>query len=93
VHAPTEGGNKRVGRILLAEDNPINQAVAKNLLTQRGYELEIANNGREAVERYHTETFDIILMDIQMPEMGGFEATAAIRDLQAARGMRIPIIA
>ncbi len=93
VHAPSAGENKRAGRILLAEDNPINQAVAKNLLTQRGYALEIAHNGREAVERYHTETFDIILMDIQMPEMGGFEATAAIRDLQAARGTRIPIIA
>ncbi|MBI5753087.1 MAG: PAS domain S-box protein [Hydrogenophilales bacterium] len=93
VHAPTADENKRSGRILLAEDNPINQAVAKNLLTQRGYELEIANNGREAVERYHVETFDIILMDIQMPEMGGFEATAAIRDMQSARGTRTPIIA
>ena len=93
VHGAMAPGTQRTGRILLAEDNLINQAVAKNLLTQRGYELEIANNGREAVERYHVETFDIILMDIQMPEMGGFEATAAIRDLQAARGTRTPIIA
>jgi two-component system sensor histidine kinase/response regulator len=86
-------GEQRSGRILLAEDNPINQAVASNLLRQRGYDLTIANNGREAVERYREGHFDIVLMDVQMPEMSGFEATAALRALQAGGGPRIPIVA
>ncbi len=84
---------QRSGRILLAEDNPINQAVAGNLLRSRGYDLTIANNGREAVERYQAAHFDIVLMDVQMPEMSGFEATAALRGLQAVSGAHTPIIA
>ncbi len=86
-------GEQRSGRILLAEDNLINQAVASNLLRQRGYALTIANNGREAVQRYQESVFDIVLMDVQMPEMSGFEATAALRALQAMSGTPIPIVA
>ena len=94
IIAPNGGaGAQRAGRILLAEDNLINQAVASNLLRQRGYELIIANNGREAVERYQESQFDIVLMDVQMPEMSGFEATAALRALQATNGTPIPIVA
>jgi len=93
IVAGTAAGEQRSGRILLAEDNLINQAVASNLLRQRGYDLTIANNGREVVECYQTAHFDIVLMDVQMPEMSGFEATAALRALQADSGSHTPIIA
>ncbi|MCB0320717.1 MAG: response regulator, partial [Bdellovibrionales bacterium] len=69
-------------RILLVEDNHVNQRLAEKLLTKRGFEVAVAANGQEAVERTHEETFDLILMDIQMPVMGGFEATQLIRKAQ-----------
>jgi signal transduction histidine kinase/ActR/RegA family two-component response regulator len=78
--------------ILLAEDNPVNQELLKIILTKAGYYVEVADNGIEAVEKYsaNPEKFDLIFMDIQMPEMDGTEATKAIRD----RGFKtIPIIA
>jgi CheY-like chemotaxis protein len=73
---------KHSARILLAEDNPVNQKLAKIMLTKAGYQVEVANNGQEAVEKYTTspEDFDLIFMDIQMPEMDGIEATQAIRE-------------
>ncbi len=78
-------------RILLAEDNIVNQRVALRILQKEGHRVTVANNGLEAVLAAGKEDFDAILMDVQMPEMGGFEATAKIREKQ--RGVRVPIIA
>jgi len=80
-------------RILLAEDGLINQKVAVDLLTQRGHNVVVANNGKEALEVLENESFDLILMDLQMPEMGGFEATAIIRQKESSTRTHIPIIA
>ena len=83
--------------ILLAEDNAVNQRVASRILEKRGHSIVIAHDGREAVEAFNSQPFDIILMDVQMPEVDGFEATAAIRAREqsaATPGTRpIPIIA
>jgi CheY-like chemotaxis protein len=81
-------------RILLVEDNRVNQRVAQYLLERMGHSVVLTQNGKEAVAAYTHQTFDLILMDIQMPEMNGFEATAAIRQDERARGGRhVPIIA
>ncbi|MEO8493758.1 MAG: response regulator [Planctomycetota bacterium] len=80
-------------RILLTEDNLINQRVAIGFLEERGHQVVVANNGREALVAVEKETFDLILMDVQMPEMDGFEATEAIRARERGRGTHIPIIA
>ncbi len=81
--------------VLLAEDNLINQKVATFSLTQMGFTVDIANNGVEAVDKYMEGGHDLILMDVQMPEMSGFDATRAIRALENKAGQtkRIPIIA
>ena len=79
-------------RILLAEDNFINQRVAAGLLKKRGHAVVIVANGREAVAACAAASFDLVLMDVQMPEMGGFEATAAIRALEQEGKRRLPII-
>jgi signal transduction histidine kinase/ActR/RegA family two-component response regulator len=80
-------------RVLVAEDNPVNQLLATRLLQKLGHAVVTASNGREAVDCLELITPDIILMDVQMPEMDGFEATAAIRAREAATGRRTPIIA
>jgi PAS domain S-box-containing protein len=80
-------------RVLLAEDNAVNRMLAVRLLEKRGHKVVTANNGREALEAFSKQEFDLILMDVQMPEMDGFEATAAIRALQAGTGKHIPIVA
>ncbi len=80
-------------RILVAEDTPFNQQYISRLLTRWGFVPTIVNNGRLAVEALDKGTFDIILMDIQMPEMDGFEATTAIRENEKQTGKHIPIIA
>jgi two-component system sensor histidine kinase/response regulator len=80
-------------RVLLAEDNAVNRALVVSLLTKRGHSVVIAANGREALEAHARERFDAVLMDVQMPEVDGFEATTAIRAREASTGLRLPIIA
>ncbi|HEV3497711.1 MAG TPA: response regulator, partial [Actinomycetes bacterium] len=80
------------GRLLVVEDNAINQAVAKGLAAKLGYATDLAGNGIEALEALRRRHYDAVLMDCQMPEMDGFEATAEIRRQEAAAG-RVPIIA
>jgi PAS domain S-box-containing protein len=85
--------DRRRLRILLAEDNAVNRRVAVGLLEKRGYEVITATNGVEVLAYLERGTVDAILMDVQMPEMGGLEATAAIRAREQASGGRLPIIA
>jgi CheY-like chemotaxis protein len=80
-------------RILLAEDNIVNQRVAVGLLARRGHAVTVTNNGVEALAALEREAFDVVLMDLQMPEMGGFEATAAIRAREREQGGHLRIIA
>jgi CheY-like chemotaxis protein len=80
-------------RILLAEDNPINRKLAVRMLEKRGHKLTVVKNGREAVVAVEENEFDLVLMDIQMPEMDGFEATAAIRERERVTGKHQPIVA
>ena len=80
-------------RILLAEDNEVNRQVAVEFLEMRGHSVEVAHDRAEALEAFHRERFDIILMDIQMPKIDGFQATAAIRQREKISGRHIPIIA
>ncbi|MBS0354248.1 MAG: response regulator [Proteobacteria bacterium] len=72
-------------RILLVEDNPVNQTVAVKMLEKAGHSITVASNGQEAVDCFDGGRFDLILMDVQMPVMGGFEATQAIRAREARR--------
>jgi CheY-like chemotaxis protein len=81
-------------RVLVAEDNPVNQLVIKTLLHQMGVDPQVVDNGVQAVEAWRTADFDIVLMDVQMPEMDGPTATRRIRELEAAEGRaRTPILA
>ncbi|MCK7502241.1 MAG: response regulator [Comamonadaceae bacterium] len=84
----TAGGKQRGLEgidILLVEDNPVNQLLAQRVLEKAGHEVTIANNGQEAVNQFETGRFDAILMDMQMPVMGGIEATEAIRAQELRR--------
>jgi CheY-like chemotaxis protein len=87
--------NSLRGRVLLAEDNPVNQKLARILLEKLGHEVILARNGLEAVKLYQEKNPHLILMDVQMPEMDGISATQEIRLLEEAAGKssRIPIIA
>ena len=81
-------------KVLVAEDNLVNQRLAEALLEKVGHTVVIANNGREAIEHFKSQHFDLVLMDVQMPEVDGFEATYEIRKYQSEQGNhRVPIIA
>jgi len=80
-------------RVLVAEDNLVNQELAVHLLERRGHAVTVVQNGQEAVAATHDHRFDVVLMDLQMPEMGGIEATHQIREREKSSGGQIPIIA
>jgi len=94
--APLDPGSKEPravwARVLVVEDNAVNQKVAKRLLEKMGCHVDLAANGKEALEMFERMPFDGIFMDCQMPEMDGFEATRVIRGRQG-KGPRIPVIA
>jgi len=80
-------------RILLAEDNTVNQRLAVRILEKRGHAVVVACNGKEALAALEREPYELVLMDLEMPEMGGFEATACIRQRERGTGRHIPILA
>jgi two-component system sensor histidine kinase/response regulator len=80
-------------QILLAEDNVINQQLAVRTLSKRGHVVTVVGNGKEAVDALEKRTFDIVLMDVQMPEMDGLEATGIIRKKEKLSGNHVPIVA
>ncbi|HYN01902.1 MAG TPA: response regulator, partial [Vicinamibacteria bacterium] len=85
-------GGRRL-RVLVAEDNAVNQQVAVGMLERAGHEAVVAANGREALALLEKEAFDLVLMDVQMPELDGLETTAAIRERERVRGGHLPIVA
>jgi CheY-like chemotaxis protein len=80
-------------RILLAEDNLVNQKIAMTMLGKMGHQMTLARNGVEALEQWRKSEFDLIFMDVQMPEMSGLQATMQIRREEDATGRHVPIIA
>ena len=80
-------------RILLAENNAVNRTVAAGLLQAAGHTVHAVATGRQALDALAAEPFDVVLMDLQMPEMDGFAATAAIRSAEAGHGRHLPIVA
>jgi PAS domain S-box-containing protein len=88
-----EGGDQRPLRILLAEDNAINQKLATRLLEKEGHAVTVAGSGRAALAVLERQSFDLVLMDVQMPEMDGLEATDRIRQQERGSGRHVPILA
>lgn len=91
--APGEAVRVQRPHVLLAEDNAINQRVAARLLEKHGFTVETAEDGQAAVEAWQRGRFDLVLMDIQMPILDGYQATAKIRELERQAGIRTPILA
>ena len=85
--------SERSLRVLLAEDNPVNQTLAMRILERLGHKVQVVNDGKEAIGRAQAEDFDLIFMDVQMPEMDGLEATMAIRAAEASTGKHVLIVA
>jgi signal transduction histidine kinase/CheY-like chemotaxis protein len=92
-HAPAGAAPTRPLHILLAEDNPVNQKVVLRLLERRGHSVVVVESGVRALERIAADRFDLVLMDVQMPEMDGVEATAVIRKRELTSGGHLPILA
>jgi CheY-like chemotaxis protein len=90
---PTIAVSRDKLKILLAEDNIINQKVATGIVEKMGHSVRIAGDGTEVLSIMDTESFDVILMDVQMPNMDGFDATRTIREREKLSGSHIPIIA
>ncbi len=90
---PSSSEKQRALRVLLAEDNVVNRRVAQRMMEKAGYTIVAVNNGREALKALTEQEFDVVLMDVQMPDMDGFEATAAIRLKEKMTANHIPIIA
>ena len=88
----TDGRQYGGQRVLVAEDNPVNQKVARGMLQSLGLEVDVVGNGREAIEAVRNTRYAMVFMDCQMPELDGFEATAGIRGLERGR-RRVPIVA
>ncbi len=80
-------------RILLAEDNPVNQLVVVRLMEKQGHTVTVAANGEQAISAFNRDTFDVVLMDIQMPELDGIQVTRMIRASEQFTDCHIPIIA
>ena len=80
-------------QVLLAEDNPVIQQLAGELLQMRGYSVKLAANGKEVLAALDRDTFDVVLMDVNMPEMDGYQTTAAIREREKTNGSHLRIIA
>jgi PAS domain S-box-containing protein len=97
AHKSAATGRRQIARqklrILVAEDNPVNQDLALHLLQRRGHSVILAENGRQALAAVERHKFDLVLMDVQMPEMGGLEATQAIRAKEKGTGVHLPIVA
>jgi PAS domain S-box-containing protein len=91
-HVAAQPSRRRL-RVLLAEDNAVNQTLVVRLLEKEGHQATVAANGREVLDRVAKEHFDLVLMDVQMPEISGFEATAAIRQQERDTGRHLPIVA
>jgi CheY-like chemotaxis protein len=90
---PPAAGGATLRRVLLAEDNPVNRTLALRLLEKQGYSVAAVDNGRAAVAALEKASFDVVLMDVQMPEMDGFQATGEIRRREKTSGAHIPIVA
>ncbi|HWB98444.1 MAG TPA: response regulator, partial [Bryobacteraceae bacterium] len=89
-HAPGACTNLR---ILVAEDNPVNQILVSRLLERDGHRVTLARNGKEALSLFRGQSFDLIVMDVDMPDMDGLETTAAIRASEKSNGSHVPILA
>jgi len=92
LHQPSAGDYRSL-HVLLAEDNRVNQLLAVTILEKRGHRVVVANDGKAALRTLEKDRFDVVLMDLQMPEMGGLEATAAIREAEQSNGRHLPIVA